>query len=194
MGVVRAGVMALLIGIAAVGATQHAKPGSDRSKSWVVKRHKDSVHQHPRSWSRSSNVTTGRPAAWFAKWRKGWGSEGSERSGGPGPGRHRNRSYDGDEGFGAGRHRGWLSDGPGGSNGRRYRNRPYDDDGGFGAGRHKGWTSERPERWRRNRTFKRPDSRDSGRKRPSWEESGMRPLRIGTETGQPDRSYGEPDL
>ncbi|WP_344970675.1 hypothetical protein, partial [Streptosporangium fragile] len=77
MSVVRAGVLALLIGVAAVGATQHSKPAGDRSPSWSVKRPGDAVAG--RHWGRAAE----RPGNWVSRWTEGWrrpGKRASQRS------------------------------------------------------------------------------------------------------------------
>ncbi|MGJ6962725.1 hypothetical protein ACSDR0_12515 [Streptosporangium sp. G11] len=62
MSTVRAGVVAVLIGIAALGAVQHPKSGNERSTGWGAKRHAHSTPKHAGGWTTRNWGNGGRTA------------------------------------------------------------------------------------------------------------------------------------
>ncbi|MFF4413915.1 hypothetical protein ACFYY8_15390 [Streptosporangium sp. NPDC001559] len=77
MDMMRAGLLAVLVGTAAVGATQYSKPGHGSSTGWTVER------QGPPAGEHAGRRTTGRtnPGAGRRGWR--WGHDrGNRRSAG----------------------------------------------------------------------------------------------------------------
>ncbi|MFF4990184.1 hypothetical protein ACFY19_23595 [Streptosporangium saharense] len=94
MSMMRAGLMAVLVGTAAVGAVQHSKPGHDRSTSWTVKRQGPSAGKHAGRWTtRRANQGNGRRGwhwgrgnrrsagtEWADNWRSGWSRRSADRN------------------------------------------------------------------------------------------------------------------
>lgn len=186
MSMMRAGLMAVLVGTAAVGAVQHSKPGHDRSTSWTVKRQGPSAGKHAGRWTtRRANQGAGRRGwhwgrgnrrsagtEWADNWRDGW----SRRSTGRNTlraseyddGRTRGRRGFSEDGVYGGRSRARSGDGVyGGRDGRASRRWTFERSDGRGRGRgHGRWAGRGDERFSRDDRFWNDDrSRYGGR---SW--------------------------
>ncbi|MFD0888873.1 hypothetical protein ACFQ08_30420, partial [Streptosporangium algeriense] len=81
MSVMRAGLLAVLVGTAAVGAAQHSKPGRDSSTGWTAERPGPSAGENPGKRTRRANPGAGRRdrwdrrptgTEWVDEWQAGW--------------------------------------------------------------------------------------------------------------------------
>ncbi|WP_440082784.1 hypothetical protein [Streptosporangium sp. LJ11] len=156
MSIVRAGVVAVLIGVAALGAVQHPKSGNERSTGWGAKRPAHSTPKHAGGWTTKNWGNGGRTAerSRTSIERKGnWGFGRPRYSDG---GRHRARAAGrGDPGRERGERWGFGRDG----------DRGFGRDGDRGFGRH------------RDREFGRDRDREFAR--PAWVRQGERRRRHG---------------
>ncbi|MER7130865.1 hypothetical protein ABT338_18010, partial [Streptosporangium saharense] len=155
MSMMRAGLMAVLVGTAAVGAVQHAKPGHDRSASWTVKRQGSSAGEHAgRRTTRRANQGNGRRGwrwgrdrenrrsagtEWADNWRSGWSrrsaGRNTPRTGGYGDRRAGGRRSFSEDGVYGGRSRAGSRDGVyGGRDGRASRRWTFQRSDGRGRG------------------------------------------------------------
>lgn len=181
MSIVRAGVVAVLIGVAALGAVQHPKSGHDRSTGWGAKRPAHSTQKHAGGWTTKNWGNGGRTAQRSETRIERRGNWGLGRPRHSDRGRHRAREARRYPEWGRHGNRGFWRRDPGGERGERWRfGRPRGRDSerrGSDTGSDDHWDRERPG----DPAFERYGG-DGPEERGGWE-----PGRSG------DREFGRPE-